>query len=141
MKTIMLKGGQISRKYYVVDAEGKPAGRVAVAVARLLMGKHKVDYTPHIDNGDYVIIKNASKVIMTGKKMDYKVFFWHSGYPSGLNHIYFKDAIIKNPRFAFERLVRGMLPKNRLRKHRLRRMMVVKDDNVKLSAGVIEYKI
>jgi len=140
MKTIMLKGSQVSRKYYIIDAAGKPAGRVAVVVAKLLMGKHKVDYTPHIDNGDYVIIKNASKAILKGKKMDYKVFFWHSGYPGGLKHVYFKDAIVKNPRFVFERLVRGMLPKNRLRKHRLRRMIVVKDDNVKAPEGAIEYK-
>lgn len=141
MKTIMIKGSQINRRYYVIDATNKPIGRLGVVIARLLMGKHKVDYTPHIDNGDYVIVKNASKAIMTGKKSQYKVFFWHSGYPGGLKHVYFKDAILKNPRFVFERVVRGMLPKNRLRKHRLRRMIVVKDDNVKIPSGAIEYKV
>lgn len=141
MKTIMLKSSEISRKYYVIDAEGKPIGRLAVVIAKLLMGKHKVDYTPHIDNGDYVIVKNASKAIMTGKKSRYKVFFWHSGYPGGLKHVYFKDAISRNPRFVFERVVRGMLPKNRLRKHRLRRLVIAKDDKVKIPDGAIEYKL
>ncbi|MFN4245064.1 MAG: 50S ribosomal protein L13 [Brevinematia bacterium] len=141
MKTIMISGKQISRKYYVIDAEGKPIGRLAVAIARLLMGKHKVDYTPHIDNGDYVIVKNASKAIVTGKKRDYKVFFWHSGYPGGLKHVYFKDAILRNPRFVFERVVRGMLPKNRLRKVRLRRMRVFKDENINVPSNAIEYKV
>ncbi len=141
MKTIMLKGSQVSRKYYLIDAAGKPIGRVAVAIAKLLTGKHKVDYTPHIDNGDYVVVKNASKAIMTGKKSEYKVFFWHSGYPGGLKHVYFKNAIINNPRFVFERVVRGMLPKNRLRKKRLRRMIVFKDENVNIPFNLIEYKV
>ncbi|MCX8029243.1 MAG: 50S ribosomal protein L13 [Brevinematales bacterium] len=141
METIMIKSSQVNRKYYVIDAAGKPLGRLGVIIARLLMGKHKVDYTPHIDNGDYVIVKNASKAIMTGKKMDYKVFFWHSGYPGGLKHIHFKEAIEKNPRFVFERVVRGMLPKNRLRKHRLRRLIVFKDENAKIPSGAIEYKV
>ena len=141
MKTIMLKSSQVSRKYYLIDAAGKPIGRVAVAIAKLLTGKHKVDYTPHIDNGDYVVVKNASKAIMTGKKSEYKVFFWHSGYPGGLKHVYFKNAIINNPRFVFERVVRGMLPKNRLRKKRLRRMIVFKDENVNIPFNLIEYKV
>lgn len=141
MKTIMIKGSQVNRRYYVIDATNKPIGRLGVVIARLLMGKHKVDYTPHIDNGDYVIVKNASKAIMTGKKSQFKVFFWHSGYPGGLKHVYFKDAILKNPRFVFERVVRGMLPKNRLRKHRLRRLIVAKDENVKIPSGAIEYKV
>ncbi len=141
MKTIMLKGSQISRKYYVIDATNKPIGRLGVEIAKILMGKHKVDYTPHIDNGDYVIVKNASKAIMTGLKSQRKVFFWHSGYPGGLHHVYFKDAILKNPRFVFERVVRGMLPKNRLRKHRLRRLIVAADDNVKVPSGAIQYNV
>ncbi|MEN2997764.1 MAG: 50S ribosomal protein L13 [Brevinematia bacterium] len=141
MKTIMIKGSEVSRKYYVIDAEGKPLGRLGVVIAKLLMGKHKVNYTPHIDNGDFVIVKNASKAILTGKKPEYKVFFWHSGYPGGLKHLHFKEAIAKNPRFVFERVVRGMLPKNRLRKHRLRRLIVFKDENIKAPIGAIEYKI
>ena len=114
MKTYMPKASDIQRKWYVVDAEGQVFGRVASQVANVLRGKNKPTYTPHMDTGDYVIIINADKIVMTGKKLDQKFYYHHSGYPGGLKTETWKDAMAKHPERVIERAVKGMLPKNTL---------------------------
>ncbi len=112
------------KKWYVVDAEGKTLGRLATEVARLLMGKHKPTYAPHADNGDYVIVINADKVKVTGKKYTDKIYRRHSGYPGGLKETPFKDMIKKRPTFPVEAAVKGMLPKNSLGRAMFRKLKV-----------------
>ena len=114
MKTFMQKKETVERKWYVIDAEGKNLGRVASEVAKLLMGKHKVKYTPHVDCGDYVIVVNAAKVNLTGKKLTDKKYYNHSGYPGGLRERNAKEMIENYPEEMMERAIKGMLPKGRL---------------------------
>lgn len=114
MKSYMQKKETVERKWYVIDAEGKPLGRVASKAAHILRGKHKATYTPHIDCGDYVIILNASKVLLTGNKLEDKKYYSHSGYPGGLRTRTAKEMIEKYPEEMVEKAVKGMLPKNRL---------------------------
>ena len=114
MKTFMQKKETVERKWYVIDAEGKNLGRVATKAAVLLRGKHKVTFTPHIDCGDYVIIINASKVNLTGNKLEDKMYYNHSGYPGGLRERTAKTMIEKYPEEMVERAIKGMLPHNRL---------------------------
>ena len=114
MKSYMQKKETVERKWYVIDAEGKPLGRVASKAAHILRGKHKATYTPHIDCGDYVIIVNASKVLLTGNKLEDKKYYSHSGYPGGLRTRTAKEMIEKYPEEMVEKAVKGMLPKNRL---------------------------
>ncbi|HHV95113.1 MAG TPA: 50S ribosomal protein L13 [Clostridiaceae bacterium] len=114
MKTYMAKPAEVTRRWYVVDAEGKPLGRLASEVAKILRGKHKPQYTPHVDVGDYVIVINAEKVVLTGKKLDQKYYRHHSGYPGGLKETKYRDFLQKNPEKAIEIAVKGMLPKNSL---------------------------
>ena len=114
MKSYMQKKETVERKWYVIDAEGKPLGRVASKAAHILRGKHKATYTPHIDCGDYVIIINASKVLLTGNKLEDKKYYSHSQYPGGLRTRTAKEMIEKYPEEMVEKAVKGMLPKNRL---------------------------
>ena len=114
MKTFMQKKETVERKWYVIDAEGKTLGRVATKAAHILRGKHKVTFTPHIDCGDYVIIINASKVNLTGNKLEDKMYYNHSGYPGGLRERNAKLMIEKYPEEMVERAVKGMLPHGRL---------------------------
>ena len=114
MKTFMEKKENVDRKWYVVDAEGKTLGRLATKVATVLKGKHKATYTPHVDCGDYVIIVNASKVNLTGNKLNDKMYYNHSGYVGGLRERNAKTMIEKYPEEMIERAVKGMLPKGRL---------------------------
>ena len=114
MKTYSLKSSEVTRSWYVIDAKGKPLGRVAAKAAFILMGKHKPAYVPHIDNGDFVVILNADKINLTGRKFGTKVYHSHSGYPGGLKTTSFKDMIEKKPLFPLEKAIKGMLPKNRL---------------------------
>ena len=114
MKTFMQKKENIERKWYVIDAEGKTLGRIATQAAHVLCGKHKVTYTPHVDCGDYVIIVNASKVVLTGNKLEDKKYYNHSGYPGGLRERTAKVMIERYPEEMVERAVKGMLPHNRL---------------------------
>ena len=114
MKTYMQTKENISRKWYVIDAEGVTLGRLATKVATILRGKHKPTYTPHVDTGDYVIIINASKVNLTGNKIDKKMYYNHSGYPGGLRERTAKTMINNYPVEMVERAVKGMLPHNRL---------------------------
>jgi large subunit ribosomal protein L13 len=110
----MARAQDVVRNWYVIDAAGLPLGRVATVVASLLRGKHKPTFTPHVDTGDYVIIINAAKVVLTGHKLDQKIYFHHSGYFGGLKKTVYRQLMQKKPAFAMEKAVRGMLPHNRL---------------------------
>lgn len=112
--TYMAKPNEVERKWWVVDAEGKTLGRLASEVASLLRGKHKPEYTPHVDTGDFVIIVNADKVHLTGKKFQKKIYYWHSGYPGGLKKATAAEMLQKRPVKMVELAVKGMLPKNSL---------------------------
>ena len=114
MKTFMQKNGNIERKWYLLDGEGKTLGRLATKAATILRGKHKPTYTPHVDCGDYVIVINADKVVLTGNKMNDKMYYNHSGYPGGLRERNAKEMITKYPEEMVERAIKGMLPHNPL---------------------------
>ena len=124
MKTLTPKANEIERRWWLVDAEGIPLGRLATEVARILRGKHKPIYTPHLDTGDHVIVVNASKVHLTGNKADQKTYFRHSGYMGGEQHIPFKRMIAKHPDRVIELAVKGMLPKNTLGRHMRQKLRV-----------------
>lgn len=114
MKTYSVKAGEIERRWYVVDAQGKILGRVATEVARILRGKHKPTYTPHLDTGDFVIVVNAEKIQLSGNKMDQKSYFRHTGYMGGEKFIPFRRMLEKHPERVIELAVKGMLPKTAL---------------------------
>ena len=114
MKTYVATASTVERKWLVIDASGLTLGRLATEVARLLRGKHKPTYTPFIDTGDYVIVINASKIVLTGKKLDQKKYRYHTGYAGGLKEVDYKTMMAKNPEKAVELAVKGMLPKNAL---------------------------
>ncbi|MCL4520332.1 MAG: 50S ribosomal protein L13 [Firmicutes bacterium] len=124
MSTYMAKPSEVQRSWYVIDAEGRPLGRVATEAARLLRGKHKPIFTPHIDTGDHVIIINAAKVVLTGHKLDQKIYYHHSGYPGGLKRTIYRRLMEKRPTFVMEKAVRGMLPKNRLGRAMFKKLKV-----------------
>ena len=117
MTTLTPKKNEIERQWWLVDAEGMTLGRLATEVARILRGKHKPIYTPHLDTGDHVVVVNASKVVLSGKKADQKTYFRHSGYMGGEQHIPFRRMIEKHPERVIELAVKGMLPKNTLGRH------------------------
>ena len=127
MKTFMAKPLDIKeRKWYILDAEGKVLGRLATEAARILRGKHKPDFTPHIDTGDHVIVINAEKIVLTGNKLANKKYIRHSGYPGGLKEISY-DALMKSrPELVVEKAVRGMLPHNRLGVDMARKLKIYK---------------
>lgn len=114
MKTYMATPSTINRKWYIIDAEGKILGRLASEIAKILRGKNKPTYTPHMDTGDHVIVVNADKVVLTGKKLLQKTYFRHSGYPGGTTFTKAGDMLQKRPERMVELAVRGMLPKNSL---------------------------
>ena len=114
MKTYTPKADDIQRDWWIVDAAGKPLGRIATEIARVLRGKHKPMYTPHLDTGDHVVVINASEVKLTGNKADQKTYFRHSGYMGGDKHIPFKRMIATHPDRVIELAVKGMMPKNAL---------------------------
>ena len=124
MKTFMPKAADIQRKWYVVDAEGQVFGRVASQVADILRGKNKPIYTPNVDTGDYVIIINADKVVLTGKKLDQKFYYHHSGYPGGLKETSYRKLLAEKPEFAMQRAVVGMLPKGPLGRKMAKKLKV-----------------
>lgn len=113
-KTYMAKPGEVPSKWYIIDAANKPLGRVAAEAARILRGKHKPQFTPHVDTGDHVIIINAEKVILTGKKLHKKKYIRHSRYPGGLKVMGYDELLARRPELALEKAVVGMLPHNRL---------------------------
>ncbi|MCK4832646.1 MAG: 50S ribosomal protein L13, partial [Anaerolineales bacterium] len=123
-KTYSTKPTDIKRKWFVVDAQGKTLGRLATRVASVLVGKHKPEFAPHMDVGDFVIVVNADKIHVTGRKLDQKKYYRHSGYPGGLTEITLRDQLVRYPTRAVELAVRGMLPKNRLGRKMLRKLKV-----------------
>jgi large subunit ribosomal protein L13 len=124
MSTHVTKLSEIERRHYVIDAEGQVLGRLATRVASLLRGKGKVNYSPHLDVGDFVIIVNASKIVLTGNKMEDKTYFRHSGYPGGEKHMSVKRLLETRPEQVVRRAVRGMLPKNKLGRQMLKKLRV-----------------
>ena len=123
-KTYVTKQDDVQRKWFVVDAEGQTLGRLATEVARGQRGKHKPEYSPSLDVGDYVIVVNSGKVRVTGRKLDKKIYYHHTGYPGGIRAIALRDLLKKHPTRAIEFAVRGMLPKNRLGRRMLKKLKV-----------------
>lgn len=124
MKTYAVKADEIKKDWYVVDAEGKTLGRLATQIARVLTGKHKPTFSPHIDVGDFVVVLNADKVVLTGSKADAKEYTRHSRYPGGLKTVAYKDMLERFPDRVVRAAVGGMLPKNKLRAVRMRKLKV-----------------
>jgi large subunit ribosomal protein L13 len=129
MKTHSTKPSEIERQWYVVDAEGQTLGRLASEIAKILKGKHKPIYAPNLDTGDFVIVVNAKKVHVTGRKMDQKLYYRHSGYPGGLKSITLREQLSKHPTRVIRSAVRGMLPHNRLGRSMLRKLKVYAGDS------------
>ena len=123
-KTYSAKPHEVERTWYVVDAEGKTLGRLATEIARILRGKHKPIYTPHVDTGDYVIVVNADKVRVTGKRLDQKIYYRHSGYMGGLKAVPLRRMLETHPERVIEHAVKGMLPKNRLGRKMYKKLKV-----------------
>jgi large subunit ribosomal protein L13 len=124
MSTYVVKPADIQRKWYIVDAEGKTLGRMATAIATVLMGKNKPQYTPSADCGDYVIVVNAEKVRLTGNKLAQKFHVYNTGYPGGLRQIDYATMLRKKPEQVIELAVKGMLPKNKLARQMIKKMKV-----------------
>ena len=124
MKTYSQKSSEISREWYLIDASTLPLGKLAVVIADKLMGKSKVTYTPHIDNGDYVVVINAKNLKVTGNKLTDKSYYHHSSFPGGLKELSLKEVIEKDPSLAIREAVKGMMPKNKLSADRLARLRV-----------------
>jgi large subunit ribosomal protein L13 len=124
MKTWNAKPREIERRWYVVDAEGETLGRLATRIADTLRGKGKPEYTPHVDTGDFVIVVNAEKVAVTGKKLDQKVYYRHSGYPGGLRERSLRTQLERQPAEVIRKAVKGMLPRNRLGRAQLTKLKV-----------------
>lgn len=124
MNTFMANAQNVVRKWYVVDAAGKPLGRVASQVASVLRGKHKPTFTPHVDTGDHVIVINCSETVLTGKKLDQKLFRHHSGHPGGLKETPYRKLMAQKPELAMYEAVRRMLPKNRLGRDMITKLRV-----------------
>lgn len=128
MSTYMLKTKDVNRKWYIIDAAYKPLGRVAVEAARLLKGKHKPDYTPHVDCGDNVIILNAEKITLTGKKTEKKYYRYHTGWVGGLKEIQYKALMAIKPEKALALAIKGMLPANSIGKKAIARVKIYKGE-------------
>lgn len=126
MKTFMAKAEEVKRKWYVVDADGKPLGRLASEVAKILRGKNKPTFTPHVDTGDHVIVLNAEKVLLTGNKLDQKCYRHHSGWPGGLKEVLYRQMMATKPEKVIELAIKGMLPKNSLGRAMFRKLKVYK---------------
>ncbi|MBR3177141.1 50S ribosomal protein L13 [Candidatus Saccharibacteria bacterium] len=124
MKTYSQKTSEIERQWWLIDASVMPLGKLAVVIADKLMGKSKVTYTPHIDNGDYVVVINAKNLKVTGEKMTDKHYYRHSGFPGGLTDLTLAEIIEKDPSLAIKQAVKGMMPKNKLAADRLARLRV-----------------
>ena len=134
MSTTMAKPDTVVRKWYILDAAGKPMGKTAALAADLLRGKLKVDYTPNVDCGDFVIVLNAEKAVLTGKKLEQKYYRTHSGYPGGLKETQYKKLMAEKPELAMRIAVRGMLQKNSIAKWQLRRLKVFRGSEHKHEA-------
>ena len=128
MGTYSTKPAEIERQWFVVDARGQTLGRLASEIAKILKGKHKPIYAPHLDTGDFVIVINAEKVHVTGKKMDQKMYYRHSGYPGGLTSITLREQLKRHPTRVIRSAVKGMLPHNRLGRATLKKLKVYAGD-------------
>ena len=124
MSTYMAKAGEVTRKWYILDAAGKPLGRVAAQAAVLLRGKHKPDYTPHVDCGDHVIIINCGKAVLTGNKLEQKKWYRHSGWIGGLKEVKYSSLMASRPEKAMELAVNGMVPNNTIGRAAMTRLRV-----------------
>ncbi len=124
MKTYTTKPADIKREWHLIDAEAQTLGRLASRVARLLMGKHKPIFSPNQDTGDFVVVVNAGKIHVTGKKMKDKIYYWHSGYPGGFKSVTLEKTMQKNPALVIEHAVKGMLPHTRLGNQMRKRLKV-----------------
>ncbi len=124
MKSYMAKNNELEKSWYIVDGDGKTVGRLATQIATILRGKDKVLFTPHSDNGDFVIVVNAEKVNFTGKKWQQKNYYWHTGYPGGIKSISAEDQLEKDPGEILKKAVWGMLPKNKWQKRLIQRLKV-----------------
>ncbi len=129
MSTFMKNPQDVERKWYIVDATDKPLGKVAAQAATILMGKHRPDYTPHVDCGDCVIVINAAKVVLTGKKVSDKFYRHHTGHIGGLKEVSYGQLLAKNPQKLVNIAVKGMLPKNKIASAAITRLRVYTDDN------------
>lgn len=123
-KTYVTRSKDVQREWYVVDAAGQTLGRLAARVARILRGKHKPTYSPSVDTGDFVIVVNAEKIHVTGRKLDQKIYYRYSGYPGGLKEITLRNLLQRHPTRVIEHAVRGMLPKNRLGRQMFKKLKV-----------------
>ena len=124
MNTYRAQAADVQRNWYVVDAEGVVLGRLASQVASILRGKHKPTYTPHVDTGDYVIVLNADKIVLTGKKLDQKVYYHHTGFPGGLKETVYRRLLAEKPEFAIQHAIVGMLPKGPLGRKMAKKLKV-----------------
>ncbi|MCY3768479.1 MAG: 50S ribosomal protein L13 [Gammaproteobacteria bacterium] len=124
MKTFSANPDKIKREWYVVDAQNKVLGRLSAEIARLLRGKHKPEFTPHVDTGDYIIVVNAEKVVVTGNKYHDKRYYRHTGYPGGIKEASFREVQAKHPTRIIQTAVKGMLPKNKLGRAMLSKLKV-----------------
>ena len=134
MSTFMANKGNIERKWYILDAANKPLGKTAAAAATLLRGKHKPEFTPNADCGDFVIVINADKAVLTGKKLDQKYYRRHSGWVGGLKEVKYRTLMSERPELAMKLAVRGMLPKNTIGKESLKRLHIYADANYEQQA-------
>ena len=123
-KTYVVKQADIKRKWILVDAEGQNLGRLASRIAQVLKGKHKPTYSPHLDGGDYVVVVNANKIAVTGRKMDQKMYYRHTGYPGGIRETNLRGLLARHPTHALKFAVRGMLPKNRLGRRMIKKLKI-----------------
>jgi len=124
MKTYSQKSSEIKREWYLIDAASMPLGKLAVVIADKLTGKSKVTFTPHTDNGDYVVVINAKNLVVTGNKMVDKKYYRHSGFPGGIKELKLEEVIEKDPAYAIREAVKGMIPKNKLAADRLSRLRI-----------------
>ena len=129
MSTFMAKAETVERKWYVLDAAGKPLGRTAATAAMLLRGKHKAEFTPHVDCGDFVIVINADKAVLTGKKLTQKYYRHHTGWVGGLKEVQYKTLMHEKPEFAMQLAIKGMLPKNSIGRQSATRLKVYSGDS------------
>lgn len=129
MSTYMAKKETVERKWYVIDAADQPLGKTAVKAATILRGKHRPEFTPHVDCGEFVIIINASKAVLTGKKLEQKYYRHHSGYIGGLKEVQYKTLMAEKPEFAMQLAVKGMLPKNSIGRQSATRLKVFAGEN------------
>ena len=124
MSTYMAKPANVDRKWYVIDAEGVVLGRLASQVALMLRGKHKPTFTPHVDTGDFIIVVNTDKIVLTGNKLDDKIYYHHTGHPGGLKETKYRDLMANKSEFALKKAVRGMLPKGPLGNKMIKKLKV-----------------